>query len=221
MIRFKIYLLVFFVLASLSCERDNSINEITDMHYETIKSLSQNDLSSLIANANPVYPDLTIPQNLIDLWKNGHKTPLKSWINGLRNRLEKECRGAEECTEIKEFINKLIYIDRQLDVHFDAKELYESELQSMEYCGYDMGCVYDNYVVISPGSKTIQVGESATFDYEIFIGGKPCIGEVEWGIDERSVATVDQNGKVTGILSGTAQLIAVSKDFGIEIQGFA
>ena len=68
-------------------------------------------------------------------------------------------------------------------------------------------------VTVSPGSDTVQVGQSATFSVQLRdAGGSTLQGRiVGWSSSDVAIATVTNAGVVTGVAAGTAMIQATSE----------
>jgi Big-like domain-containing protein len=64
-------------------------------------------------------------------------------------------------------------------------------------------------VVLSPGSATLEVGESRQFHAEVRgADNLPVDADVEWAVTNPAFATVDQSGTVTALAEGSLTLVA-------------
>ncbi len=66
-------------------------------------------------------------------------------------------------------------------------------------------------VEILPGSASLKVGETANFSAEAYDADDAVITglETRWHIAESSIATIDENGTVRGLASGSAVVVAI------------
>lgn len=73
--------------------------------------------------------------------------------------------------------------------------------------------VYVEKVTVS-GAKEVNVGSSTVLTAKTDTNekGNPTVGGVNWSSSDNSIATVDANGKVTGLKEGSVTITAVSKD---------
>ena len=70
-----------------------------------------------------------------------------------------------------------------------------------------------NSVSVTPDTKTLTVGESATLSATVSKSGDDCDGSVTWSSNNPNIATVNENGVVTaGNVAGTAVITATSTD---------
>ena len=75
-------------------------------------------------------------------------------------------------------------------------------------CGDDVTVTTPTVVTVTPPSATIAVGGTVTFTASVT--GDIANKTVTWSSSDASKATVDANGKVTGVAVGNASIIAQS-----------
>ena len=88
---------------------------------------------------------------------------------------------------------------------------YKGQLDAVEPTAIDAVAVTG--ISLNKSSTSITVGSSETLEATITPANATNQG-VLWTTTDSSVATVDQNGKVTGVYAGSAVIVATSKDGG-------
>lgn len=88
---------------------------------------------------------------------------------------------------------------------------YKGQLDAIEPTPIDAVAVTG--ISLNKSSTSISVGNSETLEATIAPANATNQG-VLWTTTDSSVATVDQNGKVTGVYAGSAVIVATSKDGG-------
>ena len=117
-----------------------------------------------------------------------------------QSKLSCDVRGLSPTREAKVYYHASYYIDgfyRTMDFY------YKIEVKSTK--------VYVSSVTVSPGSKTVDVGDSFSLSASVY-PSNATNRSVSWRSSDTSVATVDSYGNVIARSSGSARIYATAND---------
>lgn len=117
-----------------------------------------------------------------------------------QSKLSCDVRGISPTSEAKVYYHASYYIDgfyRTMDFY------YKIEVKS--------STVYVSSVTVSPGSKTVDVGDSFSLSASVY-PSNATDRSVTWRSSDTSVATVDSYGNVNARGSGSARIYATAND---------
>lgn len=117
-----------------------------------------------------------------------------------QSKLSCDVRGISPTSEAKVYYHASYYIDgfyRTMDFY------YKIEVKSSK--------VYVSSVTVSPGSKTVDVGDSFSLSASVS-PSNATDRSVTWSSSDTSVATVDRYGNVNARSSGSARIYATAND---------
>lgn len=204
-------------------ERCNNISGI-DLPVETIDASSlEDEVSKYIAGRQDSGGEWTVTFNftpevqaqlegMISDYNTGksQSTPLQTWFEVYHPTMDKAffviAEPPQKLPMPEMGQNELL----TMDVTFTIVE-YKGLLDAVEPSPIDAVAVTG--ISLNKSSTSISVGNSETLEATIAPANATNQG-VLWTTTDSSVATVDQNGKVTGVYAGSATIVATSKDGG-------